>query len=195
MHKLSAQMCALDDAGNANPTTIVLINQYRMNIKTGGRFGRSRAPEPDMKQSGGYAIQHGKMLDIEIAPAGQIWSEEPDPRTKRKKVLGKKVDWEILKQKAGGHEGHRGSYKHLFASKGASVCDDLTTAGLLYDLVRINGAWFNLIGDRGDIVLKGQGREKFVAKLEEYPEFQEYIHDEVMKANDIKVRYGPIPTD
>ena len=195
MHKLSAQMCSLSEEGDANPTTIILINQYRMHIPKpggGGGFGRRRQ-EPDMKQGGGYAVQHGKMLDIEIETAGQIWSEEINKKTGKKDILGKKMNWEILKQKAGGHEGHRGFYKHLFASKGASVCDDLTTAGLMYDLIQMSGAWFNLIGDTGNVVLKGQGREKFVAKLEDYPEFQEYIHDEVMKANGIKCRYGPIP--
>jgi RecA/RadA recombinase len=200
MHKYGQLLCLLDEFGRANETTVIFVNQYRVNIKTReSRF--QRGPQREGKVAGGYAIQHGKMVDIELSPGTMLYTAEADPLIGRRVQTGKKVEWEILKQKAGGHEGHVGYYKHIFGDKnefeclGADVVDDMVSAGLRHGLIALSGAWFNLLSEDNKIVLRGQGRENFVQRLEEFPEFQEDIRERVFKANGIKCRYGPLPTD
>ena len=184
MHKYSALLTDLDETGRANETTVIFINQYRV-VLNQSKF--ATGPRSEMSVTGGYAIQHGKMLDIELAPGKLLTEGEGD--TYRR--IGKVVNWEITKQKAGGHEGHRGHYNHMHGI-GADVVDDLVGVGLGIGVVEMASAWHSLMNPHGEELLKAQGREKFCEALREEPDMQAYIRDEALRRAEIRCRYGPL---
>jgi len=107
-----------------NETTVIFISQVRSNSKKAEAPAHIAKYLPDYAPQGAWAAKHGKLIDILLKP-GQKEKEnavaaEPvttfgallkskDARTKRVQV-GKAVNYEIIKGKAGTHDGITGEY-------------------------------------------------------------------------------------
>jgi RecA/RadA recombinase len=131
--KLARAFLLEHEEGRMNETTVIMINQLRQDIGSNKKFMGSRVPA---KHSGGYALLHGHLLNLEL------W-KGPFAKLK-KKVDGKDVEikvgytvyWEIAKGKCSCHEGIRGSYVYHYANKrspfpvGPDLCLDAVQQGL-----------------------------------------------------------------
>lgn len=101
--------------GFDNPmwTTIVFTQQVTSND------AKSAAPSyiakymPDFAVKGGYAGKHGKIIDILLTNGAKKKEKGDDDK---KVVTGKTVQWELIKGKAGTHEGIRGEVDFDFNS-------------------------------------------------------------------------------
>lgn len=120
--------------GSMNMTTMLIINQVRANRNKRGPFDR------EWVSQGAYAIRHGKLLDITMAPGRRI----PEKPTKSKPRVGKWVRWEVTKGKAGCHEGGKGEIPYYFAHGFDTYADVVVTANSL-DLLPKNGNGRDLI--------------------------------------------------
>jgi RecA/RadA recombinase len=118
-----------DEKQEFNKTSLILINQYRMDI--GGFSSRG----PQMKIQGGHALKHAKFLDIELRSTGGDRIED-ESETK----IGKKIRWVILKAKAGSHEGYTGDYDYLFETCQINWAKDAFEAGLVSGVIKRNGS-------------------------------------------------------
>lgn len=152
MHRVHAALNLPDYEGKPNKTTIIGINQFRDNV------GRDAKYNP-LKIAGGWALKHGKLLDIYLSAKARI-----KPTINNKPVVvGKEIHWEILKGKAGCHDGPKGMYPFYFGDHGypfgADVYQDLIVTAVQFGIVQMSGAWLSYEED--GYSMKGQGKENF----------------------------------
>lgn len=141
MHRLHAALNLPDRFGRPNTTSVIGINQYRDNV------GKDAQWKP-MKVAGGHALAHGKLLDIHVEQGARIKHIDNREVT----IIGKEVNWEILKGKAGCHDGPKGTYKFYFGEHGQGfgidIYSDLIVAGLETNVLRQAGAFYYYGDDR-----------------------------------------------
>lgn len=174
MHRLHAALNMPDKYGRPNTTSVIGINQYRDNV-TAGLYGNP------MKQAGGHALAHGQLLNIHIEQGAKIRMAVG----KEQKIIGKEINWEILKAKAGAHDGPKGSYK-LYTGEmgipfGVDVYSDLLSAGLQTGVVQASGSWYSFAGER-----LGQGETNVAQVLYQNPEMLQSIRREIFKTAGLK---------
>lgn len=170
MHRLHAALNLPDKYGRPNMTTVIGINQYRDNV------GKDAQWRP-MKVAGGNALAHGKLLDIHVEQGTKLFHQID---AKNKVVIGKEINWEILKGKAGCHDGGRGNYKFYFGEHGygfgVDTYSDLLSAGLETEIVEQAGAWYSYKGDK-----LGQGAANVAVTLYKDPALLQRIRTEIFK--------------
>jgi len=190
MHKYQAIMNRLDADGRSNETTLLFINQYRVNVG-GSRF--AFGPRQEMSEQGGWSIKHHNMANLYME-SGSIEHEDEIIKEFRD-ARSKMIHWNVIKQKAGGHEGAKGKFVFDFGT-GADVLADMTLMGVLHGVVQKKGSWYSLLGpsqDPDDPLIKGQGLPAFKEELVQMPNLQGYLRAEVMKAAGMgDRRYGPL---
>lgn len=170
MHRLHAALNLEDKYGRPNTTTVIGINQYRDNV------GRDAQWRP-MKVAGGNALAHGKLLDIHIEQGSKIWHQLSG---KDRVQSGKEINWEILKGKAGCHDGGKGTYKFYFGEHGfpfgVDIYSDLLSAALETEVAKQRGAYYFY----GETAL-GQGVNNVAATLYADPSLIQRIRLDIMK--------------
>jgi RecA/RadA recombinase len=148
-----------DSRGKPNCTSVVLINQWRDNMNA-GPYGNP------LKQSGGYAIQHGLGLNILFEQGATLYF---DKAKKDFRVVGREINWKILKAKTGCHDGPKGMFQFYFGdfdtTYGVDDVHDLYVAAREQEIIAVAGAWYTAIDDEGEVRLKANGEEKFVEAL------------------------------
>jgi recombination protein RecA len=174
MHRLHAALNMPDKYGRPNTTSVIGINQYRDNVNA-GMYGNP------MKQAGGNALAHGQLLNIELEQGAKIRHAVG----KEQKIIGKEINWGILKAKAGAHDGPKGSYK-LYTGEmnipfGVDIYSDLLSAGLQTGVVQLKGAWY---GYQGENI--GQGEQGAAQALYQNPDMIQSIRREIFKAAGLK---------
>lgn len=170
MHRLHAALNLPDKYGRPNTTTVIGINQYRDNV------GRDSQWRP-MKVAGGNALAHGKLLDIHVEQGTKIKHQLGG---KDFVFAGKEINWEILKGKAGCHDGGRGTYKFYFGEHGygfgIDIYSDLLVAGLEAEVIEQSGAWYSYKGER-----LGQGANNVAVTLFKDPVLLQKIRLDIFK--------------
>jgi len=127
--------------GIDNPveTTLVFTQQVSSND------AKSTAPTymakymPEFAVKGGYAGRHGKLIDILLTNGGKVKKEgEADLDGKKEKITtGKVVRWELIKGKAGTHEGIRGEVDFDFnSSSNIDYARTVFVAGIKYGVLK-----------------------------------------------------------
>lgn len=174
MHRLHAALNMPDKYGRPNTTSVIGINQYRDNVNA-GLYGNP------MKQAGGNALAHGQLLNIELEQGAKIRHAVG----KEHKIIGKMINWGILKAKAGAHDGPKGEYK-LYTGEmgipfGVDIYSDLLSAGLQAGVVQLKGAWYSYQGEN-----IGQGEQGAAQVLYQNPDMIQSIRREIFKAAGLK---------
>lgn len=174
MHRLHAALIMPDATGKPNTTTVLGINQYRDNVNA-GMYGNP------MKEAGGWALKHGKLIDLHLEAGKRHRVEERGPD--QGKIFGKQINWEIIKGKAGCHDGPKGEYNFYFGERGypfgVDTATDLLAAGLQYGIIEQSGAWYGFRGER-----IGQGAANAAQTISANPAWMEEI------AKDVHARAG-----
>lgn len=170
LHRLHAALNMPDKYGRPNTTSIIGINQARDNL------GKDAQWNP-LKAAGGNALAHGKLLDIHIEQGAKIRL----PIAKNDvRIVGKEIHWEIMKGKAGCHDGPRGNYNFYFGEHGfgfgVDIYSDLLVAGLETAVIQQSGAFYSLEGER-----LGHGADAAAALLRSRPELVQKIRKSIFK--------------
>jgi recombination protein RecA len=161
--KLNAAM-APDAEGNPNLTCLIGINQVRDNMHKATPFS------PTKVETGGWALKHGRFVTIELNAGAKINKETKVDGKDVKLALGKEVYWEIVKQKAGGHEGARGSYNYYYGMPGWDPGREVLKAASRLGLIKKTGAWYNFEGEA-----LGNGLDAAAQTVNERPELIELL--------------------
>lgn len=134
-----------------NESTVIGIRQVRANMnKT--KYGR------DWKIGGAWALKHGKLIDIQLRQVDIL-------KVKEDKV-GKEIGWELVKGKAGAHEGPKGSFRYYFDPPEIDVDFDFYTYCVANNIISQGGAVYTF----GDT--KYKGKAEVLTALAEDPEFK-----------------------
>ncbi len=117
-----------------NPTTVIFTSQVRSNSKKAEAPAHIAKYLPDYAPQGAWAAKHGKLIDIlvkggakdkeavETNSAPSSLGEAAEQRKKRVQV-GKVINYEVLKGKAGVHEGITGEFDFRFPANSAEMYD------------------------------------------------------------------------
>ncbi len=168
MHRLYAAF-APDEHGEPNLTCMIGTNQVRDNLKAVQSFMKQQ------KESGGWALKHGRFVTIELSRTGWLTKSKTD-----KTRTGKQMKWEITKQKAGGRDGHEGTYDFLFDGLHHDRADMAVELGLACGVVEKDGNTYVYQG-----VKVGVGRAKAATFFDEKPDILAELEDEILRANGV----------
>jgi len=133
-----------------NETTILGIRQVRANLNKGGMHAR------EYKVGGSYALQHGKLLDIQLRPGAPI--------LKSTVKIGKEINWELTKGKAGTHEGKKGMYQYFYAPPEIDMVADLYNYCASVDVIKTGPKRGTLLVDHKGLVKGMEGEVSFTSK-------------------------------
>lgn len=117
-----------DDDGRENETTLIATGQVRSVIKT--KRGTYFAKEFDTQTA--RAVRHGKLIDIALKSGATI---KKSNGTK----TGKMIKWEVVKGKAGCHEGGQGQIEYTFKPPRMNFISDLITTGVKTGAINRDG--------------------------------------------------------
>ncbi len=172
LHRLHAALNMLDKNNRQNTTTVLGINQYRDNVNA-GLYGNP------MKQAGGWALRHGKLVDLHVEQGKRHRIEKQGADYGR--IVGKEINWEIIKGKAGCHDGPKGTYNFYFGTNGypfgVDVIGDLMATAIERNVVEQNGAWYYFRGQS-----LGQGQQQATWNLAQNPAWLEEIKKDIYSA-------------
>lgn len=173
MHRLHSALNT-DVDGHPNTTTVIGINQYRDNMKAATKFDKQ------YREAGGWSLKHGKLIDILLSKGGPIWLKEGTKYLN----LGKEINWEILKGKAGCHDGPKGKFKFYFGEHGkaygADISGDLALCGIQEGVIQGSG-WYTLTNEEGEVLFKVQGEPNLTKKLRKDPELRKTLKSMIFK--------------
>lgn len=177
--------------GSMTETTILAINQAR------ARIGGSRFERSTKEAMGAYAWKHGQLVNILLEKGAKVRADKDGP------AVGHTVRWELLKGKAGTHDGKKGSYDYYHFPKMQPVfwkdIEDHWYGGVAYynehvetakELGVIEGAtWLSYVRKSGDEI-KAQGMDAFAQLLAEDPELCDELKEACFKKAGVFVRYA-----
>lgn len=147
MHRLHAALNLPDQYGRPNTTTVIGINQYRENLKAKTQY------DNPLQIAGGRALKHGKLVDVFLRKGAKIRVGPKDNQV----VVGKEINWNIIKGKAGCHDGGTGDYRFYYGENGygfgADVYHNLLMTGVRLGVVDKSGAWYSF---QGTAICQGQ---------------------------------------
>lgn len=171
IHRLHSALNLPDAGGKPNLTTIIGINQVRENL------GKDAQWNP-VRTAGGRALKHGKLVDIMLTAKSKI----PLPGSDNKIFIGKEIHWEVLKGKAGCHDGPKGMYPFYYGENGYSfgsdVYQDVIAVAARLGVVRYSGAWI-FYGE--DESIKAQGAVNFSQLIASTPGLFDIIRKKVFE--------------
>lgn len=133
-----------------NETTIIGIRQAR------ARLNRTSMRQSETQSGGAWSLRHGKLLDIKLSRGEYIMQSN--------NRIGKEINWELTKGKAGTHEGKKGSFKYIYDPPHVEAVHDLIETCLQLGAIAKAGAWYEF--DVGGEKMKVKSR----AELEDFVE-------------------------
>lgn len=173
-----------------NETTLIFTAQVRSNRKKQEAVAFMQKFIKDWTPTGAWAARHGKLLDV------VIWGGAKDKDNSsvegKKIVVGKELNWEISKGKAGTHDGITGQVDFTYAN----LTDDLrsiVTAGIKYGcIVEKNGKMALLrpeTGEVSNILSNIPGQEAFISAMKNDSVLEFSVRREVLAAAGIQCNY------
>ena len=170
----------LDPAHEINETSVYCIRQVRAKLAMGGKvYGRA------YKSDGAYALQHLNHIRVSLHPGSSV----KDGNVK----IGKEINWEVTKAKAGAREGATGAYTLFFDPLEVDVSSDMFAQCVKHGVIRsLPQGWFEVpdILLEDDKPIRIHGKDKAIQEIENEPElFEELRHLLYIKAGLAHVRF------
>jgi RecA/RadA recombinase len=177
--------------GSMLETTIIGVNQARAEINAAPHGPKYHAA------AGAYAWRHAQLASVSLTKSSVIDKENPD--------LGRSIRWEIVKGKAGTHDGKKGIYNFYHVPKyepilwstvqreglswGVDGIADLVSTATSLAVVKVGGSWLSFENDKGESMLRCQGADKFVDALVADPELEKKVREECYRRAQIPVKF------
>jgi len=156
-----------------NDTTILCTQQVRANNKKSEAPSHIQKYIRDWAPAGSYAARHGKMIDMLVWNGEKVREKKKSGSTESAPVIGKWINWELMKGKAGAHDNTKGDVEFLYETFTDDL-RDLITTGIRYKaIVEVDG-FLNLVNQNSGEVMK---------EFENVPNIEVFI--ERMKAGGI----------
>lgn len=161
-----------------NETTIIGIRQVRSNLNRMGMRQR------EWKVGGAWALKHGKLIDVQLRP-GEIARD----KTTRVKI-SKEINWELIKGKAGTHEGKVGMYKYYFDPPEVDFCSDMVNWCKQSKVIQYSAKKWHIHLPGADESLQFASAEKLQRAVEDNPDLQRTLWQAMLRAANLDhVRY------
>lgn len=193
-------------------TSLLFTQQMRANMGKASAMPHMQKFLPDMVPAGGaYAMKHAKNIDLLIRSEGRVKAcglcgketkcsctakeKEAAGISNRKEMTSKQMTWEILKGKAGTHEGKTGSVLFDFSYPGfIDLQEDLFMNGVRLGLFKESNerGVFDFIDDSTHAPYENQQsmlRDELVQKMRDDFEYEFNIRSELMRRAGVECAY------
>ncbi len=148
-----------------NATTVIFTSQVRANKAKSEALPHLQKYLPDYAPQGAWAAKHGKLIDIlvkhgakdkeevKLPQATTLAESAENERRKTKRVqVGKTVNYEVLKGKAGVHEGITGEFEFHFPGSMAQMRDPNHRLTEDQRMVIVQGLQAGIVEERDGLV-------------------------------------------
>lgn len=109
-------------------STVIVIMQARANMSGYKGWGGKEWTT----KYGAHSLLHAKCMDVTLQNIGKITEGQDETR----RVLGKRIRWELAKAKYGTHDGIRGEFSLVFQT-GIDVFEDMVDTMISLNMARI----------------------------------------------------------
>lgn len=183
----------------SNETTVFFVSQVRSNRKKSEAASHFAKYMKDWAPQGAWAAKHGKLIDIVVWSGSKDYGKSEadgsgmNGQKKRGPALGKTIQWEILKGKAGTHDGITGEVDYFFDRPPfTDDIHDLIVAALGRDVVEERDGlltFYRGADRKPDELLKGLGPDDFTKHLKSDFELELAVRREVLATAGIRCLY------
>lgn len=173
-------------------TSIIFTQQVRANSQKGSAPSHIAKYLPDYAPAAGaYAAKHGKLIDILLYP-GQKKKGENEAGGK-KETLQKTLGWELIKGKAGTHEGKTGEVPFDFGTEDfIDLQRTVITSGLRHGVFLEQSGLFTLVnpatGKESEIIQRIP-MTNLIDQMRADVDFELEVRREILAAVNIACRY------
>lgn len=197
--KFFAQYYPLSTSLEGDPmyTSIIFTQQVRSNQ------AKSTAPPhiakflPDYAPAvGAYAAKHGKLIDLLIYPGQKIkekTKKDEEEGGGKKETLQKTLGWEIIKGKAGTHEGKTGEVMFEFGTDDfIDLQRTVLVSGMRAGVFHEKGGLITFINPSTGVeseVIKNIPATDLIARMKADPAFDMEMRREILAAYKIECRF------
>ena len=195
-------LCGTTGYLGTNLTTTIFTAQVRANAKKSELPGHLAKYAKDWASEGAWAAKHGKLLDITVWSGSKekIESKETNPaafgeeaeKYKKKLAVGKSVNYEITKGKAGVHEGVVGEYDYNYET-GTDDYRMLLVCGMKKGVIKEKDGLITVhqhaSGQPYEALTNIVGVDGFAKHLQENFEIELIVRREVLAAYGIQCMY------
>jgi hypothetical protein len=184
--------------GDQMYSTILFTQQVRANP------GKASAPAhiakflPDfIPATGAYAAKHGKLIDILLYPGQKkkekLTEAEQKEKGGKKETVQKTLGWEIIKGKAGVHEGVTGEVPFDFGSEDfIDLQRTVLVSGMRNGIFQEKSGLITFVSPATGLdsdVIKDVPAQDLVKRMKDNPEFEMEMRHEVLASTRIECRY------
>lgn len=183
--------------GDPMYTSIIFTQQVRANA------AKANAPSHIAKYlsdyapaTGAYAAKHGKLIDILLYTGQKVKEkgERDSKATAKKETIQKTLGWELIKGKAGTHEGKTGEVVFEFGTHDfIDLQRTIMVSGIRHGVLLEKGGLITAIDtktgeDREDV--KNIPAQAFIDKMKAEPAFEMEMRMDVLASAGIECRYA-----
>ena len=175
---------------NPCDTTMIVTQQVRANSAKASAPSFMQKFLPDYMVTGAHAVKHGKCFDIMVTTGAK--EKEKGAGDDQKQLITKMMKWELVKAKAGSHEGVYGEVTFDFRAP-AKIDYERTVlmAGLKYGVLRDTGGgkitWLRDKMAYGGI--EKMSHTDFLVALKTDPKLDYAVRMDILSSIDIDCRY------
>lgn len=173
VHKAVSALNRRED-GIRNQTSVIIVNQVRDAI---GKWSPKGKPDPE--PGGGWALKHGKDIDIHFRKGELLAMASRGQKIK----YGREVKAKCAKNKTAAPHMDASWYLYFrdvekLGLKAGTVdlADEVARYGVYYGLIEQSGAWFDVEGERL------QGQPALVDFFRENPEVMDIYQQDILEA-------------
>lgn len=177
---------AMSGTDGPNYTTLIGTCQVRSNRKKAEVASHYAKYMKDWASTAPRAIRHWRLLDITVESGEKIKKEVNGVKTQ----IGKMLDWEITKGKAGTHEGIKGEVAFEYGG----LIDELSTvlvAGMRYGVIEEKDGRLTLHRESGPDSewVNIPGRDEFIGRMANNLDDEMMVRREILSAAGVKCLY------
>lgn len=173
--KITVWLNSPEHSSNPKGTALVLINQVRAEVNTGGGGGGGHGTPKNT--AGGKALKFFCFLRLSFTRIGSEFVERTDKVTgqKKKYPYGNHTIVKVIKNKMDGKQGHA---TNIFIRFGQGIDEQysLISAAISNKLIKKSGTWLELGSERF------QGREQLRTHLKSNPQAFDALRGRVLNA-------------
>lgn len=180
--------------GDQMYTTILFTQQVRSNSSKASAPAHIAKYLPDfVPATGAYAAKHGKLIDILLYGGQKKKALADEERGGKKETLQKTLGWEIIKGKAGVHEGVTGEIAFDFGeSDFIDLQRSVLVSGMRQGVFQENSGRITFVSPQTGLnseVIKDIPTAEFVQRMKDSPDFEMEMRHEVLASLKIECRY------
>jgi len=177
-----------------NETTLIFINQVVYNRDKANAAPFMQKFIKDFKPAGAPAAKHGKSIDLQIWSGAKIKDKKNTGDDDKKPIIGKELNWEVVKGKLGTHDNIFGKNDFLYAEDPMTQkLKSVMVAAMKYGVLREEKGKLSLVNADSGIDVPGltgiEGYDIFVDLMRADKDVEFTVRREILAGAKVACRY------